>query len=55
MASLIEVRDLLALQGRMDATQLSQILRTPQAMIEAMLERLEAYPGGCRRLLIRQL
>jgi len=56
MASLIEVRDLLALQGRMEATQLSQILRMPQAMIEAMLERLEAmgkaqriqeYPDGC--------
>ncbi|MDU4842778.1 MAG: [Fe-S]-dependent transcriptional repressor FeoC [Leclercia adecarboxylata] len=56
MASLIEVRDLLALQGRMEATQLSQILRMPQAMIEAMLERLESMgkaqriqedPDGC--------
>ena len=49
MASLIEVRDLLALQGRMDATQLSQILCTPQAMIEAMLERLEAM-GKAKRI-----
>lgn len=49
MASLIEVRDLLALQGRMDATQLSHILRTPQAMIEAMLERLEAM-GKAKRI-----
>ena len=49
MASLIEGRDLLALQGRMDATQLSQILRTPQAMIEAMLERLEAM-GKAKRI-----
>lgn len=49
MASLIEVRDLLALQGRMEATQLSQMLRTPQAMIEAMLERLETM-GKAKRI-----
>ncbi|MGL5699231.1 MAG: [Fe-S]-dependent transcriptional repressor FeoC [Kluyvera sp.] len=42
MASLIEVRDMLALQGRMEATQLSAQLHTPQAMINAMLSRLEA-------------
>lgn len=49
MASLIEVRDLLALQGRMEATQLSQMLHTPQAMIEAMLQRLEAM-GKAKRI-----
>ena len=37
MASLIQVRDLLALQGRMDAKQLSLSLHTPQPMIDAML------------------
>ena len=42
MASLIQVRDLLALQGRMEAKQLSLSLHTPQPMIDAMLERLEA-------------
>jgi len=56
MASLIEVRDMLALQGRMEAVQLSARLHTPQAMIDAMLSRLEAMgkvvkisedPDGC--------
>lgn len=56
MASLIQVRDLLALQGRMEAKQLSLSLHTPQPMIDAMLERLEAMgkavriqeePDGC--------
>lgn len=56
MASLIEVRDMLALQGRMEASQLSAQLHTPQAMIDAMLSRLEAMgkvmkideePDGC--------
>ena len=56
MASLIEVRDMLALQGRMEASQLSAQLHTPQAMIAAMLSRLEAMgkvmkideePDGC--------
>lgn len=42
MASLIEVRDLLALQGRMEASQLSLALHTPKALIDAMLARLEA-------------
>ena len=41
MASLIEVRDMLALQGRMEATQLSARLHAPQALIDAMLSRLE--------------
>ena len=57
MASLIQVRDLLALQGRMEAKQLSLSLHTPQPMIDAMLERLEAMgkavriqeePGSCK-------
>ncbi|MFH7828852.1 [Fe-S]-dependent transcriptional repressor FeoC [Kluyvera chengduensis] len=56
MASLIEVRDMLALQGRMEASQLSAQLHTPQALIDAMLNRLEAMgkvmkideePDGC--------
>ncbi|WP_333498190.1 [Fe-S]-dependent transcriptional repressor FeoC [Kluyvera sp. CHPC 1.2972] len=56
MASLIEVRDMLALQGRMEASQLSAQLHTSQAMIDAMLSRLEAMgkvmkideePDGC--------
>ena len=42
MASLMEVRDMLALQGRMEAKQLSARLRTPQPLIDAMLERMEA-------------
>ena len=42
MASLMEVRDMLALQGRMEAKQLSARLLTPQPLIDAMLERMEA-------------
>lgn len=42
MASLLEIRDLLALRGRMDAQQLSSTLRTSRAMIDAMLSRMEA-------------
>ena len=42
MASLIEVRDMLALQGRMQATQLSARLHAPQPLVDAMLSRLEA-------------
>lgn len=42
MASLMEVRDMLALQGRMEEKQLSARLRTPQPLIDAMLERMEA-------------
>lgn len=41
MASLIEVRELLALQGRMSAQQLSSVLHTPRPLIDAMLARLE--------------
>ncbi|HEY4466983.1 MAG TPA: [Fe-S]-dependent transcriptional repressor FeoC [Klebsiella sp.] len=42
MASLIEIRDMLALQGRMEAKQLSASLHMPQPLIDAMLGRLEA-------------
>lgn len=42
MASLIEIRDTLDLQGRMQASQLSAQLHTPQALVDAMLSRLEA-------------
>ena len=49
MASMIEVRNLLALQGRMEAKQLSLSLRTPQPLIDAMLERMEAM-GRAQRI-----
>lgn len=49
MASLIEVRDLLACRGRMEARQLSINLQTPQAMIDAMLYQLEAM-GKVKRI-----
>ncbi|MFU2315069.1 FeoC-like transcriptional regulator [Rahnella sp. PCH160] len=42
MASLIQVRDSLALAGRADARQLSRQLNTPQPLVEAMLEKLVA-------------
>lgn len=48
MASMIQVRDLLALQGRMEARQLSLSLNTPQPMIDAMLERMEAMGKAVR-------
>jgi ferrous iron transport protein C len=48
MASLIEVRDALALQGRLDATQISQQLATPLPMVNAMLSRLEAMGKAIR-------
>ncbi len=48
MATLIQVRDLLALKGRMEAAQLSRSLNTPQPMIVAMLERLEAMGKAFR-------
>jgi ferrous iron transport protein C len=48
MASMIQVRDLLALQGRMEARQLSLSLHTPQPMIDAMLERMEAMGKAVR-------
>ncbi|AGJ88786.1 putative [Fe-S]-dependent transcriptional repressor [Raoultella ornithinolytica] len=48
MASLIEVRDMLALQGRMQATQLSARLHAPQPLVDAMLSRLEAMGKAVR-------
>ncbi|EDW0415876.1 TPA: [Fe-S]-dependent transcriptional repressor FeoC [Salmonella enterica] len=56
MASLIQVRDLLALRGCMEATQISHTLHAPQPMIDAMLNQLEIMgkavripeePDGC--------
>lgn len=49
MASLIDVRDSLAQWGRLEARQLSIYLHTPQAMIDAMLCRLEAM-GKVKRI-----
>lgn len=48
MASLIDVRNLLALRGRMEARQLSAELHIPQAMIDAMLDRMEAMGKAAR-------
>ncbi|EDS6647753.1 [Fe-S]-dependent transcriptional repressor FeoC [Salmonella enterica subsp. arizonae] len=48
MASLIQVRDLLALRGRMEATQISHTLRAPQPMIDAMLNQLEIMGKAVR-------
>jgi len=42
MAGLIEIRDALALQGRLEAAQISQQLATPLPLVNAMLSRLEA-------------
>jgi len=49
MASLIDVRNLLALRGRMGAQQLSAELHIPRAMIDAMLGRMEAM-GKAERI-----
>lgn len=49
MATLIEVRDLLALRGRLAAQQISEQLATPLPMINALLSRLEAM-GKIQRL-----
>ncbi|CAM3515021.1 MULTISPECIES: [Fe-S]-dependent transcriptional repressor FeoC [Yersinia] len=42
MASLMQLRDTLALNGCMEASQLSQQLAAPLPLVEAMLERLIA-------------
>lgn len=56
MASLIEIRNALALQGRLEAAQISQQLAIPLPLVNAMLGRLEAMgkamrmkedPGDC--------
>lgn len=41
MATLMDLRNALALQGRLEASQLSQQLTTPLPMVMAMLMRLE--------------
>jgi ferrous iron transport protein C len=48
MASLIDVRDLLALQGRMEASQLCRALHLSLPMVEAMLGRMEAMGKAVR-------
>ncbi len=48
MASLIEVRDMLALQGRMEASQLSHALHLSRPMVDAMLARMEAMGKAVR-------
>ncbi|EPB3193672.1 [Fe-S]-dependent transcriptional repressor FeoC [Salmonella enterica subsp. enterica serovar Infantis] len=48
MASLIQVRDLLALRGRMEATHISHTLHAPQPMIDAMLNQLEIMGKAVR-------
>lgn len=42
MASLLQLRDAIALSGSIDANQLSQQLALPLPLVEAMLERLTA-------------
>ncbi|WP_431224638.1 FeoC-like transcriptional regulator [Serratia sp. L9] len=42
MASLLQIRDALTLQGSAQAQQLSRQLATPLPLVEAMLERLTA-------------
>lgn len=49
MASLIDVRNTLALQGRLEAIQISQQLATPLPLVNAMLARLEAM-GKAKRM-----
>lgn len=49
MASLIDVRNALALQGRLEAIQISQQLATPLPLVNAMLARLEAM-GKAKRM-----
>lgn len=50
MATLMDLRNTLALQGRLEASQLSQQLTTPLPMIMAMLMRLEAM-GKAQRII----
>ncbi|AJJ63615.1 FeoC-like transcriptional regulator [Yersinia aldovae] len=40
MASLLQLRDAIALSGSIGASQLSQQLATPLSLVEAMLEKL---------------
>lgn len=48
MASLIDILNALALQGRLEASQISQQLATPLPMVTAMLGRLEAMGKAMR-------
>ena len=48
MASLIEIRNILALQGRLEAKQISQQLATPLPLVAAMLDHLEAMGKAMR-------
>lgn len=50
MATLLDLRNTLALQGRLEASQLSQQLATPLPMVMAMLMRLEAM-GKAERII----
>ena len=49
MASLIQVRDLLALRGRMEATQISQTFNAMLQQLESMGKavRIQEEPDGC--------
>ncbi|MGK9174238.1 [Fe-S]-dependent transcriptional repressor FeoC [Yokenella regensburgei] len=48
MASLIDVRNMLALRGRMDVGQLSSALQLSRPMVEAMLGRMEIMGKAIR-------
>lgn len=41
MATLVDIRNTLSLQGRLEASQLSRQLTTPLPLVRAMLMRLE--------------
>lgn len=47
MASLIDIRNALALQGRLEASQISQQLATPLPMVTAMLGDLKPWAKRC--------
>jgi len=49
MATLMDIRDALALQGRLEASQLSQQLGLPLPLVSAMLSRLEQM-GRVKRI-----
>ncbi|VYU03915.1 [Fe-S]-dependent transcriptional repressor FeoC [Metakosakonia massiliensis] len=48
MASLLDIRNMLALQGRMEASQLSAALHLSPSLVEAMLLRMEAMGKAAR-------
>lgn len=54
MVSMIAVRDLLSLQGQMDSATISRQLNASPALIEAMLERMEAMGKVARVLATTQ-